>query len=281
MDPFGLTDATVKLYLLPDRSSSTKKKTTVVKNSLNPVWNEEFEYKLVNLKELKTTRVLEVTVWDYDRRGSNDFIGGLRLGPAHVSGKHKDWMDTSEEEASHWEEVLAHPSEWIEHWHTLRSAMVPPSKQTSEISSYLTPVPSSRTVPRPPSPEDKGAISSGNISSPRSSTSPQSFLPTVAPSELSHPSTSSHSPVSSKESTPIPEIVISSNKEASNLKRNLGVSDFMYSWVHLHKPSPPTCSREWGCFWVYHTGRGGESVVVVGGGGGGGMISGYFLQKYC
>ena len=91
MDPFGLTDATVKLYLLPDRSSSTKKKTTVVKNSLNPVWNEEFEYKLVNLKELKTTRVLEVTVWDYDRRGSNDFIGGLRLGPAHVSGKHKDW----------------------------------------------------------------------------------------------------------------------------------------------------------------------------------------------
>lgn len=120
MDPLGLTDATVKLYLLPSRTSSSKKKTCIVKNSLCPVWNEDFEYRYLNLKELKTERVLEVTVWDFDRRGSNDFIGGLRLGP---SSKNKEWMDSIDEELGHWEEVLAHPGEWVERWHTLRSSM--------------------------------------------------------------------------------------------------------------------------------------------------------------
>ena len=120
MDPLGLTDATVKLYLLPNRGSSSKKKTHIVNNSLCPVWNEDFEYRYLNLKELKTERVLEVTVWDFDRRGSNDFIGGLRLGP---SSKHKEWMDANDEEVGHWEEVLAHPGEWVERWHTLRSSM--------------------------------------------------------------------------------------------------------------------------------------------------------------
>lgn len=120
MDPFGLTDATVKLYLLPNRSSSSKKKTEIVKDSLSPVWNEEFEYKFLNLKELKTERVLEVTVWDFDRRGSNDFIGGLRLGPP---SKHVEWMDSVGEEVEHWEEVLARPGEWVERWHNLRSSM--------------------------------------------------------------------------------------------------------------------------------------------------------------
>lgn len=120
MDPFGLTDATVKLYLLPNRNSSSKKKTHIVKNSLCPVWNEDFEYKFLNLKELKNERVLEVTVWDFDRRGSNDFIGGLRLGPP---SKHKEWMDSVGEEVEHWEEVLACPGEWVERWHNLRSSM--------------------------------------------------------------------------------------------------------------------------------------------------------------
>lgn len=120
MDPLGLTDAAVKLYLLPNRSSYSKKKTHIVKDSLSPVWNKEFEYKYLNLKELKTQRVLEVTVWDFDRRGSNDFIGGLRLGP---SSKHMEWMDSVGEEMEHWEEVLARPGEWVERCHNLRSSM--------------------------------------------------------------------------------------------------------------------------------------------------------------
>ena len=124
MDANSLTDATVKCLLLPNRSLVSKRKTRVVKNSLSPVWNEEFTYK-VSRDELRE-RVLEVTLWDYDRRGSNDFVGGLRLGGSpSPGGKRKEWMDSVRDEAAHWEAMLAHPGEWAEEWHTLRPSMDP------------------------------------------------------------------------------------------------------------------------------------------------------------
>ena len=145
MDTHGLTDATVKCYLLPNRSTSGKRKTKVVKNNLNPVWEEKFVYKNVTLGELSKERVLEVTVWDYDRRGSNDFIGGLHLGPGlRHAAKHSDLLDCMGEEMSHWEAMLTHRGEWIEKWHTLRATMdpmtskhaasfVPPAKELSPV----------------------------------------------------------------------------------------------------------------------------------------------------
>ncbi len=132
MDPYSLTDATVKLYLLPNRSSSSKKKTDIIKNTLSPTWNEDFEFKFVNLKELKTSRVLEATVWDYDRRGSNEFIGGLRLGPLPGDAS-EEWMDSIGEEVSHWEEAMSHPDEWVSRWHDLRSSMVTLKKNQVSI----------------------------------------------------------------------------------------------------------------------------------------------------
>ena len=130
MDEHGLTDATVKTYLLPNQSSSGKRKTKVVKNSICPVWNEQFTYENICLEDLESGRVLEVTVWDYDRRGSNDFIGGLRIGPRPdpVSHKPKDWMDSIGDEVAHWEAVLERPGEWVEQWHVLRPSMEPLSK---------------------------------------------------------------------------------------------------------------------------------------------------------
>ena len=116
----NLIDATVKLYLLPKRSSGTKRKTSVIKDTLNPIWNEEFEYKCVNFEELKSKRVLEVTVWDFDRRGSNDFIGGLRIG----SALHFERAESISEEVSIWEEMLACPEQWVERWLDLKSLAV-------------------------------------------------------------------------------------------------------------------------------------------------------------
>ena len=135
MDEHGLTDATVKMYLLPNQSSSGKRKTQIIKHSLNPVWNEQFTYENICLEDLTSGRVLEVTVWDYDRRGSNDFIGGLRIGPSPGSvaaaAKPKDWMDSIGDEVTHWEDMLARPGEWVEQWHVLRPSMQPLGKHPS------------------------------------------------------------------------------------------------------------------------------------------------------
>ena len=119
-------DSFVKLYLLPDKSSSGKRKTKTIKSSLKPTWEEKFTYEKVKLDELSSEQVLEMTVWNFHKRSGNVFIGGLRLGPAPGSAaKHKDWMDSIGDEVTHWEDMLASPGEWVEHWHTLRTTMNP------------------------------------------------------------------------------------------------------------------------------------------------------------
>ena len=124
----GLTDSFVKCHLLPDHSSRGKRKTAVVKNNLTPVWEERFTYEKVVLEELTTERVLEISAWDFNKGSSNDFIGGLRIGPLPSRiGKHKEWMDSIGEEVSHWETMLACPGKWVEQWHTFRTTMDPRS----------------------------------------------------------------------------------------------------------------------------------------------------------
>ncbi len=130
MDVIGLSDGFVKLYLLPDKIFRKRKKTAVINDSLNPVWNEEFVYENVTLDELSNERVLEVTVWDHDLLSSNDFIGSLRLGPSpHGAGKYEEWMDSSSEESRHWEEMLTHKGKWVECWHSLRASMDPITRE--------------------------------------------------------------------------------------------------------------------------------------------------------
>ena len=109
---------------MPDKSSSGKRKTGVIKNTDNPVWEEVHIFEKLKLDELAAERVLEVTVWDFNKGSSNEFIGGLRLGPAlGAAEKNKEWMDSIGEEVYHWEDVLANPGKWVEFTHTLRTTM--------------------------------------------------------------------------------------------------------------------------------------------------------------
>ena len=39
-DSKGLADPYIKMYLLPDRDSKSKRKTTIIKDNLNPVFDE-------------------------------------------------------------------------------------------------------------------------------------------------------------------------------------------------------------------------------------------------
>lgn len=47
-------------------------------NSCHPQWNQSFIYAGFRPQELRS-RVLEVTVWDYDRFGSNEFLGEINI----------------------------------------------------------------------------------------------------------------------------------------------------------------------------------------------------------
>ena len=59
-DPHNVPDPYVKLYLLPDRHKETKRKTAVMKDNVNPIYDEQFEY-VVSQGDLNT-RVLEISV---------------------------------------------------------------------------------------------------------------------------------------------------------------------------------------------------------------------------
>ncbi|KRG01713.1 extended synaptotagmin-2 isoform X3 [Drosophila mojavensis] len=59
-DPSSIPDPYVKLYLLPGRSKESKRKTSVIKDNCNPVYDASFEY-LISIAELRHTE-LEVTV---------------------------------------------------------------------------------------------------------------------------------------------------------------------------------------------------------------------------
>lgn len=70
----------ISSYLLPDKGRSGKQKTGVVRRCTgrSPVWGHTFIYRDVSLQEL-AERGLELTVWDYDRIASNEFLGGVRF----------------------------------------------------------------------------------------------------------------------------------------------------------------------------------------------------------
>ncbi|XP_072388810.1 regulating synaptic membrane exocytosis protein 2 [Diabrotica undecimpunctata] len=63
-----------KLFLLPDRSEKSKKRTRTLGGTTEPMWNQTFVYSGLRRADLRL-RALEITVWDYVRYGANDFLG--------------------------------------------------------------------------------------------------------------------------------------------------------------------------------------------------------------
>ena len=74
MDLNGLSDPYVKLQLGKQRS-----KTIVVKKSLNPSWEEEFSFRVDDLKE-----ELLFSVLDEDKYFQDDFVGQVKVPVSRV-----------------------------------------------------------------------------------------------------------------------------------------------------------------------------------------------------
>ena len=114
-------------------------------SSTDPEWNEQFLFDHLKLEDLRKNRVLELTVWNSTKNSKHyDFIGGLRLGPSPHHKKQLSYMDSSENELSHWMHVVNAPGKCVEQLHTLRHNMtaqpVTLSRSTQQIvnSDHIT-----------------------------------------------------------------------------------------------------------------------------------------------
>ncbi|XP_056128253.1 synaptotagmin Va isoform X1 [Rhinichthys klamathensis goyatoka] len=107
MDVGGLSDPFVKVVLQHNGKRIKKKKTTVKQNTLNPYFNESFSFE-IPFAQVQKIQVL-ITVYDYDKLGSNDAIGKCWIG-----------FGASGVGLRHWSDMLANPRRPVAQWHTLQ-----------------------------------------------------------------------------------------------------------------------------------------------------------------
>uniref|UniRef100_A0A3B5L3F7 C2 domain-containing protein n=1 Tax=Xiphophorus couchianus TaxID=32473 RepID=A0A3B5L3F7_9TELE len=105
MDVGGLSPY-VKIVLQQNGKRIKKKKTTVKKNTLNPYFNESFSFE-VPFEQIQKVQVV-ITVYDYDKLGSNDPIGKTFMGYGATGVGLR-----------HWSDMLANPRRPVAQWHTL------------------------------------------------------------------------------------------------------------------------------------------------------------------
>ncbi|XP_053194528.1 synaptotagmin Va [Scomber japonicus] len=106
MDVGGLSDPFVKVVLQHNGKRLKKKKTSVKQNTLNPYFNESFSFE-IPFSQIQKVQVL-ITVYDYDKLGSNDAIGKCWIG-----------YGASGVGLRHWSDMLANPRRPVAQWHTL------------------------------------------------------------------------------------------------------------------------------------------------------------------
>ncbi|KAF8381662.1 unc-10 [Pristionchus pacificus] len=67
-----------KLFLLPDRSEKSRRQSDVLAETAMPFWDKSFYYRGLGDEDL-LERVLEVTLWDYDKFEANSFLGEVLI----------------------------------------------------------------------------------------------------------------------------------------------------------------------------------------------------------
>ncbi|XP_059469596.1 synaptotagmin-10-like [Neocloeon triangulifer] len=121
MDITGSSDPYVKVSLICQGRRIKKRKTSVKKANLNPVYNEAlvFDVPSENVDDVS----LLIKVLDYDRVGSNELLGCAGIG-AQIAGLGRE----------HWLQMLDSPRRPVAQWHPLKESPPPPLHLASSSS---------------------------------------------------------------------------------------------------------------------------------------------------
>ncbi|XP_078480101.1 LOW QUALITY PROTEIN: synaptotagmin-like protein 4 [Lampetra planeri] len=72
-----LSNPYVKCYLLPDKSRQSKRKTSIKRNTINPVYKETLKYSIS--RSQLATRSMLISVWHHGRLSRNTFLGEVEI----------------------------------------------------------------------------------------------------------------------------------------------------------------------------------------------------------
>ncbi|GFY71301.1 regulating synaptic membrane exocytosis protein 1 [Trichonephila inaurata madagascariensis] len=83
----------VRVSLLPDRGEKYRRRSKCIARSNDPQWNLSFVYSHLRQSELRN-RTLQISVWDYEKNGSNDFLGEVLI-PLRNLRSDSQWYNLS------------------------------------------------------------------------------------------------------------------------------------------------------------------------------------------
>lgn len=95
----------MRVSLIVDGRKIKRKKTSVKRGSINPVWNEALSFNVP--AEVLPKVALEVSVLDHDLIGHGEMLGRCFIGG-------------TDEGHSHWKEMLTNQRKSVAMWHILR-----------------------------------------------------------------------------------------------------------------------------------------------------------------
>ncbi|XP_064397992.1 synaptotagmin-7-like isoform X2 [Halichondria panicea] len=105
----GTRDPYIKVRLHHKLIRQYQWKSSIKKQTVSPIYNEQFQFDVLQMSLDKVT--LELLVMDYDRFGRDSVIGSVQIG-----------ADVSEDSCkTHWEELVSTPSHAVSRWHSVTS----------------------------------------------------------------------------------------------------------------------------------------------------------------
>ena len=99
----------MKISLCTGDKTIKTKKTSVKRNTLDPVYNETLSFNVT--PDIMDDCILVVTVWDYNSKGKDDMIGRVVLGKKATGSQAKN----------HWVSMLSSQRSPVAQWHELKA----------------------------------------------------------------------------------------------------------------------------------------------------------------